>query len=120
MGREIRLVKALADEGYQYRLNDGKPPIPRDRMVTFTQLPKHLAWKFMAEIEKGGIPVIPLRGSGRINPDGDRDFDLMVPATVEALTAERHADARDRYASEAARWRDEYTREHAATDSKRL
>ena len=110
MGREIRLVKALADEGYQYRLNDGKPPIPRDRMVTFTQLPKHLAWKFMAEIEKGGIPVIPLRGSGRINPDGDRDFDLMVPATVEALTTERHAEARDRYAAEAERWRETYGR----------
>ncbi|HEY0444379.1 MAG TPA: ribulose-phosphate 3-epimerase, partial [Candidatus Limnocylindrales bacterium] len=29
MGREIRLVRALADEGYQYQLNDGKPPIPR-------------------------------------------------------------------------------------------
>ena len=26
--REIRLVKALADEGYQYNLNDGVPPIP--------------------------------------------------------------------------------------------
>ena len=45
MGREIRLVRALADEGYQYRLNDGKPPIPRDAMVTFVQLPKHLAWR---------------------------------------------------------------------------
>ena len=40
MGREIRLVRALADEGYQYRLNDGKPPIPRDAMVTFAQLPE--------------------------------------------------------------------------------
>src|SRR5918995_3287532 len=33
MGREIRLVRALADEGYQYSLNDGKPPIPHDRMA---------------------------------------------------------------------------------------
>ena len=33
MGREIRLIRALADEGYQYGLNDGVPPIPRDRMV---------------------------------------------------------------------------------------
>ena len=97
MGREIRLVKALADEGYQYRLNDGVPPIPRDQMVTFTQLPRHLAMKFMQEIEKGGIPVVPLRGSGQWNPDGDRDFDLLVPATVESLTVERHASARDAY-----------------------
>ena len=43
MGREIRLIRALADEGYQFRLNDGVPPIPRDRMVRFTSLPQHLA-----------------------------------------------------------------------------
>jgi ribulose-phosphate 3-epimerase len=120
MGREIRLVRALADEGYQYRLNDGKPPIPRDKMVTFTQLPKHLAWKFMAEIEKGGIPVIPLRGSGQWNPDGVRDFDLMVPASVVELTAERHAAARDTYAAEAEAWREAYAREHGWTDPPKL
>jgi hypothetical protein len=120
MGREIRLVKALADEGYQYRLNNGKKPIPRDKMVTFTQLPKHLAWKFMAEIEKGGIPVIPLRGSGQWNPDGVRDFDLMVPATVVELTAKRHAKARDKYAADAEAWREEYAREHGWTDPPKL
>ncbi|HEU4919453.1 MAG TPA: ribulose-phosphate 3-epimerase [Candidatus Limnocylindrales bacterium] len=112
MGREIRLVKALADEGYQYRLNDGKPPIPRDKMVTFAQLPKHLAWEFMREIEAGGVPVIPLRGSGRFNPDGVRDYDLMVPATVEELVVERHAADRERYEAAAERWREEYAREH--------
>ena len=112
MGREIRLVKALADEGYQYRLNDGKPPIPRDKMVTFAQLPKHLAWEFMREIEAGGVPVIPLRGSGRFNPDGVRDYDLMVPATVEELVVERHASDRERYEAVAERWREEYAREH--------
>jgi ribulose-phosphate 3-epimerase len=112
MGREIRLVKALADEGYQYRLNDGKPFIPRDRMVTFAQLPKHLAWEFMREIEAGGVPVIPLRGAGRFNPDGVRDYDLMVPATVEALVVERHAADRARYEATAERWREAYAREH--------
>jgi hypothetical protein len=112
MGREIRLVRALADEGYQYRLNGGKPPIPRDAMVTFTQLPKHLAWRFMADIEQGGIPVIPLRGTGQFNPDGVRDYDLLVPATAEELTIERHADDRERYLEEAARWRAAYIAEH--------
>jgi ribulose-phosphate 3-epimerase len=115
MGREIRLVRALADEGYQYRLNNGKPPIPRDKMVTFAQLPKHLAWKFMAEIEKGGIPVLPLRGSGRFNPDGVRDYDMLVPASAEALTIERHAADRERYDAEAERWREEYAAEHGWT-----
>ena len=120
MGREIRLVKALADEGYQYRLNDGVPPIPRDQMVTFTQLPRHLAMTFMQEIEKGGIPVVALRGSGQWNPDGDRDFDLLVPATVEELTVERHAAARDVYRAEADAWRDQYAAEHGWTDPPQL
>ena len=111
MGREIRLIKALADEGYQYGLNDGVPPIPRDRMVTFTALPKHLAHGLMDEIEAGGIPVVMLRGDGRINPDGIRDYDLLVPATVEALVIERHGEARDRYQRAADTWRDVFIRE---------
>ena len=120
MGREIRLVRALADEGYQYRLNDGTPPIPRDKMVTFTQLPKHLAWAFMREIEAGGVPVLPLRGAGRFNPDGVRDYDLMVPATVEGLVHERHDEARARYEAEAETWREAYAAEHGWTDPPKL
>ena len=120
MGREIRLVRALADEGYQYRLNDGVPPIPRDKMVTFTQLPRHLAMKFMQEIEKGGIPVVPLRGSGQWNPDGDRDMDLLVPATVEQLTEVRHEAAREKYLAEAAAWREAYAAEHGWKDPPKL
>jgi ribulose-phosphate 3-epimerase len=111
MGREIRLIKALADEGYQYGLNDGVPPIPRDRMVTFTSLPKHIARRFMDEIEAGGIPVVMLRGDGQINPDGVRDYDLLVPATVEALIIERHRDARAAHQREAADWREAFIRE---------
>ena len=85
MGREIRLIRALADEGYQYALNGGVPPIPRDRMVTFTSLPKHLAKRLWTRSRPAGIPVVMLRGDGQINPDGVRDYDLLVPATVEAL-----------------------------------
>jgi ribulose-phosphate 3-epimerase len=112
MGREIRLVRALADEGYQYRLNDGKPPIPRDAMVTFAQLPRAFAWRLMTDIERGGIPVIALRGNGQFNPDGVRDYDLLVPATVATLTEDRHAGDRDRYLAEAAAWRTAYIAEH--------
>ncbi len=111
LGREIRLIKALADEGYQFGLNDGVPPIPRDRMVTFTALPKHIAHEFMDQIEAGGIPVVMLRGEGRINPDGIRDYDLLVPATVEALVIERHGDARDRHQRAAETWRETFIRE---------
>jgi ribulose-phosphate 3-epimerase len=112
MGREIRLVKSLADAGYQYRLNEGRPPVPRDKMVRFAQLPRDFAWKFMAEIEAGGIPALALRGTGQFNPDGSQDYDLMVPATVEALTIERHGDDRERYRAEADEWREAYAAEH--------
>ena len=112
MGREIRLIRALADEGYQFTLNDGVPPIPRDRMVTFTALPKHLARRFMDEIEAGGIPVVMLRGDGQMNPDGVRDYDLLVPASVEALVVERHTPGRAIYEREADAWREAFIREH--------
>jgi len=106
MGREVRLIRALADEGYQYQLNDGKPPIPRDNWVTFTRLPREIARRFADEIEAGAIPVLLLRGEGEMNPDGVRDYDLMVPATAEALTIERHGAAREARLAEAAAWRE--------------
>ncbi len=112
MAREIRLIRALADEGYQYTLNDGVPPIPRDRMVTFTSLPRHIARRFMDEIEAGGVPVVMLRGDGQINPDGIRDYDLLVPASTETLVRERHTAARDAYERDADAWREEFIAEH--------
>jgi ribulose-phosphate 3-epimerase len=115
MGREVRLIRALADEGFQYGLNDGDPPIPRDRMVSFVALPKHLAAPFMAEIEAGGIPVVMLRGDGLVNPDGVRDYDLLVPASVEGLVVERHATARDRALRAAAAWRRDYVADDTAS-----
>ena len=112
MGREIRLIRALADEGFQYDINGGVPPIPRDRMVTFASLPKHLAHTFLGEIGKGGIPVVMLRGDGQMNPDGVRDYDLLVPASVEALVIDRHAAARLVHELEAEAWREMFIAEH--------
>jgi ribulose-phosphate 3-epimerase len=105
MGREIRLIRALADEGYQYGLNDGEPPIPHDRMAHLASLPKHLAHQLMGEIEATGIPVIMLRGEGQINPDGVRDYDLLVPASVEAHVLATHGTSRDQLLAEADDWR---------------
>jgi ribulose-phosphate 3-epimerase len=105
MGREVRLVRALADEGFQYGPNQGEPPIPRDRMAQFASLPKHLAHRLMDEIEATGIPVIMLRGDGQINPDGVRDYELLVPASVEAHVLENHGSSRDRLIAEADAWR---------------
>jgi ribulose-phosphate 3-epimerase len=112
MGREIRLIKALADEGYQYKLNGGVAPIPRDRMTTFASLPKHLAQRLMGTIEAGGIPVVMLRGDGQINPDGIRDYDLLVPASVAALVAERHDRDRIVLEADAEAWRETFIAEH--------
>jgi ribulose-phosphate 3-epimerase len=107
MGREIRLVRALADEGYQYGLNAGVPPIPRHRMITFATLPRHLAWTFQAEIERVGIPVFAFR-AGPMDldvPDELRDFDLLLPASAEAAAVERFAIRRAALVDEAATWR---------------
>ena len=105
MGREVRLIRALADEGFQYGPNQGEPPIPRDRLAAFASLPKHLARRLMDEIEATGIPVIMLRGDGQINPDGVRDYELLVPATIEAHVIEHHGSSRDRLMAEADVWR---------------
>jgi ribulose-phosphate 3-epimerase len=105
MGREVRLIRALADEGFQWGPNDGKPPIPADRMTRIASLPKHLAHRLMNEIEATGIPVMMLRGDGQINPDGVRDYDLLVPATVEAHVIDHHGSTRERLLAEADAWR---------------
>ena len=66
-----------------------------------------VALKFEAAVA-GGIPVIMLRSDGGMNPDGVRDYDLLVPATAEALVTERHAADRDEYGRRAAAWRDAF------------
>jgi ribulose-phosphate 3-epimerase len=107
MGREIRLVRALADEGYQYGLNDGQPPTPRDRMTTFTRLPRHLARTLQADIERVGIPCLIFRSRppDPALPDEARDFDVLIPATAEAAALERFATRREALLAEAAAWR---------------
>ena len=107
MGREIRLIRALADEGYQYGLNDGRPPIPRDRVVTFATLPRHLARTLQGEIEKVGIPVLLFRAGGLDVdlPDEVRDWDVLLPASSDAGAIERFGARRDAMLAEAAAWR---------------
>jgi len=91
MGREIRLIRALADEGYQYVLNNGVKPIPRDKVITFATLPRHLARTLQAEIERVGIPVLLFRAGGLEvqEPDETRDWDMFLPASSEAAAIER-------------------------------
>jgi ribulose-phosphate 3-epimerase len=107
MAREIRLIRALADEGFQYGLNEGQPPIPRDRMVPFARLPQPLAERLESELEAGGVPVLRFRvavdGDG---PDGAHvapEEELLVPATIEDRVVDRFGDRRDDLLAEAAR-----------------
>ena len=90
MAREIRLIRALADEGFQYALNEGRPPIPRDRMVAIARLPRPLATRLEAEIEAAGIPVLRFRTGMPSSADGEPEDELLVPASVEGLVRDRH------------------------------
>jgi ribulose-phosphate 3-epimerase len=103
MAREIRLIRSLADEGYQYGLNEGVPPIPRDRMVTFASLPRPLARTLREEVEAAGIPVLLFR-----SPDDPADmddevrrWDLLLPASAEAVARQRFGRRRDALARSA-------------------
>ena len=106
MAREVRLIRALADEGFAYRLNGGVPPIPHNKWVIFVTLPKRVATRLRNEIEAAGVPVIQLRGEGQINPDGVRDYDLLIPAEVEVKVVERWGTAREAALVEAEAWRE--------------
>jgi ribulose-phosphate 3-epimerase len=96
MAREIRLIRALADEGFQYQRNGGRPPIPRDRMVTFASLPRPAARSLRDDIEAAGIPALLFRSP--LDPadmdDEVRRWDLLIPASAEAAAIERFADRR--------------------------
>ncbi|MFI5225584.1 MAG: ribulose-phosphate 3-epimerase, partial [Candidatus Limnocylindrales bacterium] len=91
MGREIRLIRALADEGYQYQLNDGKPPVPRDRLVQFATLSRDGARRLRTEVEAAGIPVLLFRSleDPAEMAEADRRWDVLIPATSEAAARTR-------------------------------
>jgi ribulose-phosphate 3-epimerase len=107
MGREIRLIRSLADEGFRYALNDGKAPAPSGKVVGFASLPKAFGDRLRHDLEAAGVPVIMLRGDGQINPDGVRDYELMIPATVEDAVIARFGPLRERLMAEAEAWRAE-------------
>jgi ribulose-phosphate 3-epimerase len=91
MAREVRLIRALADEGFQYTLNSGVPPIPRDRMVTFASLRRPQARQLSAEVEAAGIPVLMFRAADDpVDMDDEvRRWDLLIPASAEAAAKQR-------------------------------
>jgi hypothetical protein len=101
-GREVRLVRALADEGYARELNDGVPPAPREQMVRLASLPRALAEPLRDAIEAAGVPVFMLRGSGPAGPEGVRDMDLLVPRVAAPWVEDHFGARRDGLRAEAA------------------
>ncbi|MFH0750420.1 MAG: ribulose-phosphate 3-epimerase, partial [Chloroflexota bacterium] len=101
-GREVRLMRALADEGYAIELNDGVPPAPREQMVRLASLPRALGEPLRDAIEAAGVPVVMLRGGGLVGPDGMRDMDLLVPRVSVTWVEERFGVRRDTLHAEAA------------------
>jgi hypothetical protein len=105
IAREIRLIKALADEGYGNGAGKGKALIPHDEWVAFVRLPRAAGKRLLDEMEAAGIPVIQLRGerpaAGGIGAASSRDYDLLIPGGCEHDAVERFGEARARLLAEA-------------------
>jgi ribulose-phosphate 3-epimerase len=102
MAREIRLIRSLADEGFQFGLNDGRPPVNRDEWAPFTDLPRELADPLARDLEAAGIPVALFRSLDRVDADGERAARLFVPLAALPLAEERFGAERRRLESTAA------------------
>ena len=101
-GREVRLMRALADEGYAIEFNDGVAPAPREQMVQLASLPRALGAPLHDAIEEAGVPVVMLRGNGLLGPDGVRDVDLFIPRVSAPWVEARFGARRDALHAEAA------------------
>ena len=99
--REVRLMRALADEGFAVELNDGIPPAPRDQMARIASLPRPGAEQLRDEIEAAGVPVVMFRADAAPGPDGaavpeaTRTMDLLVPRAAAAWVEDRFGARRD-------------------------
>jgi ribulose-phosphate 3-epimerase len=92
-GREVRLMRALADEGFAIELNDGVLPAPREQLVLLASLPRVLAEPLRDAMEAAGVPVFMFRARGSAGSDRSPEMDLLVPR-VSAAWVEDHFGAR--------------------------
>jgi ribulose-phosphate 3-epimerase len=93
IAKEIRLIKALADEGYDNGAGRGKAAIPHDEWTTFALLPSAAARRLAAAMEGAGIPTIVLR-AGHLEPDGPAASEVMIPGACELEAIDRFGEAR--------------------------
>ncbi len=114
IAREIRLLKALADEGYES--GAGKAVVPHDEWVTFARLPRVIGRRLLRTMEGAGIPVMGLRGQRAGDPNLPRDYELLIPADSEGAAIERFGEARQRAAAEAGAMRPPLPGQQERTD----
>jgi ribulose-phosphate 3-epimerase len=88
IAREIRLVKALADEGWTREIGRGEPPLPRESWSIVATLPHPEADTLSRSIERAGIPTLVLR-TGPFVPGVEAPRVVMVPAAAEVFTRKR-------------------------------
>lgn len=88
LAREIRLVKALADEGWTRDIGRSELPIPRESWSVVATLAHAEADELSRTIEREGIPTLVLR-TGPWVPGVDAERAVMVPLSAEALTRKR-------------------------------
>jgi ribulose-phosphate 3-epimerase len=86
--REIRLVKALADEGWTREIGRGEPPIAREAWSVVATLAHAEADELSRTIEGAGVPTLVLR-TGTFEPGVDAQRVVMVPASTEVWTRKR-------------------------------
>jgi ribulose-phosphate 3-epimerase len=101
IAREIRLIKALAEEGYANGAGKGNAAIPHDAWTHFVTLPRPIGRRLMTQMEATGIPVIQIRAEREAGTDGPRPYELLIPAGFEDDAGERFGEARQRAAAEA-------------------
>jgi len=88
IAREIRLVKALADEGWTRDIGRGEPPSPRESWSVVATLAHVDADALSRTIEREGVPTLVLR-TGPWIPGVDAERVVMVPSSAEVFTRKR-------------------------------
>jgi ribulose-phosphate 3-epimerase len=91
LGREVRLIRGLADEGWA--ISHGAPRVPRDRWVPVLVVEQERAETVRARLAAAGIPAIVVPSdddaatSRRKGPQGSRE--ILVPAPAERYVRAR-------------------------------
>jgi ribulose-phosphate 3-epimerase len=101
VAREIRLIKALAGEGYLNGAGKGRSAVPHDEWVSFAVLPRAIGRRLTAEMEAAGVPTIQIRADAAVEAGAARPYELLVPAGVEDDARERFGEALRRAQAEA-------------------